>query len=211
MLVVRSLALRGLPLTRPPVWLRASGRSLSLGMIPGTPKKLDDVIKLETVEQVQAAQVSAIWETYHEDRPGVAGAAVQVDEYNLIAKRASESPMFVHPVFRGDGYFMLVSQFDPRTSMFALANLEDYRRNAALAPPWMSVLMFNDLLTSKGLGLLRAEAESERLTKAEVERLLAQVRRFHASDEYDRVYTFNHAERHFDINAYVASCKPPAG
>ena len=176
-------------------------------MVPGTPKNLGDVIKLEMVEQEQPAQVAAIWEKYHEERPAVAGAAVQIDEYNLISQRARESPMFVHPVFRGDGYFMLVSQFDPRTSMFALANLEDYRRNAALAPPWMSVLMFGDLLTTKALGLLRAEAEPERLTKAEIERLLAQVRRFHGTNAYDQVYIFNHAERRFDINAYVDSCR----
>ena len=53
---------------------------------------------------------------------------------------------------------MLYSQYAPAHQMFVYTFLEDYRRSPELSPPWMSVLLFDDLLDTKGVALLRAEA-----------------------------------------------------
>ena len=36
--------------------------------------------------------------------------------------------------------------------------------------------------------------------------LLLLVQRFYATSSYDKVWTFNHAERHFNLDAYLATC-----
>ena len=53
-------------------------------------------------------------------------------------------------------------QFDAKHSMFAMTFLDDYKRNPASALPWISVLLFGDLVESKQLGLMRAEADEKR-------------------------------------------------
>ena len=100
---------------------------------------------------------------------------------------------------------LLFSQFSSAHSMFAFTALEDYRRSPELAPPWLSVLLFDELLDDKGLALVRAEADADRLTKDEVENLLSLVRRFYGTDDYDKVWAFNHFQKRFDIDAYISS------
>eukprot|EP00966_Prymnesium_polylepis_P111650 2583057-Prymnesium_polylepis.1 len=56
--------------------------------------------------------------------------------------------------------------------MFVLTFLEEYQKNPQAAMPWASVLLFDELLTSKGVALVRAEVAEDRLTKAEAEHLL---------------------------------------
>ena len=90
--------------------------------------------------------------------------------------------------------------------MFVLTFLEDYRRAPEMAQPWASVHLFDELVTSKGVGLLRAEVVPERLTTPEAAHLLLLIQRFYGTSSYDKVWTFNHAERHFDFDGYLASC-----
>lgn len=105
---------------------------------------------------------------------------------------------------------MLLSQFAAEKSMFVMTFLDDYKKNPALAPPWMSVLLFDELLTTKALALMRAEADADRFYKAEVGHLLSLVRRYYGSDAYGERSTgpwvFNHAEHHFNLEEFMNSC-----
>jgi len=38
-----------------------------------------------------------------------------------------------------------------------------------------------------------------------VQQLLTLLRRFYNSDDYDKVWAFNHFQRRFDLDAYLAS------
>ena len=48
-----------------------------------------------------------------------------------------------------------------------------------------------------------ALVDLQELINAEAALLL---RRYYGTDQYDRVWTFNHAERHFNLDAYLATC-----
>ena len=204
--MARDLLTRKMLLARAQLFRRVPIRGLSSGIIPGAPKQLADITKLELFEKEDPARIAKIWESHHTDAEGVAGAAVVLQEHDLIVKRAQESPMFVFPVRREGGHFMLLSQYDAKRSMFAMTFLEDYRQNPAMAPPWLSVLIFDDLIQTKQLALMRAEAMEERLRKAEAEHLLMLVRRYYGTDQYDSVWVFNHSERHFNLDKYLAEC-----
>jgi ATP synthase F1 complex assembly factor 1 len=194
---------RGLPRPAAQLLPRLRCRALASGVIPGVPRKLDDVVKLELFEKLEPDGILSIWTKHHADKPELAAAAASADELDRIMKRGTESPSFVWPVRRQSGHILLYSQFAPAHSMFAFTFLEDYRRSPELAPPWMSVLLYNELVPTKGIALLRAESDSDRLTKEETEGLLALVRRFYATDDYDKVWAFNHFQRRFDLQAYL--------
>ena len=274
---------------------RGARRSSSLSL-PGVARRLGEVAKVEMLEAEEPERISAIWDEFHEHRPELAGCSVAAEEHLKITERARESPLFIFPVRREQGHFLLLSQFNAPSDMFVMTFLEDYKQNPAAAQPWLSVTLFGELLTSKAVGLLRADIAPERLSKQEGEhvlglarhawshtraprlrrqrrpvrpptapsgpptsprperrsrprrelgcqtaraphregpgggaerarrapprrpggflrkaadrpRLLAtQVRRYYGTDNYDRVWTFNHAERHFNLDAYLSSC-----
>jgi ATP synthase F1 complex assembly factor 1 len=184
----------------------AAMRHVSGLAVPGTPRTLDDVSKVELFEAEEPARISAIWEAFHETKDAVAGACVDPAEHASMAERASESPMFVFPIRREGGHFMLLSQYAAAHRMFVMTSLEEYQRSAAMAQPWASVHLFDELLATKAVGLLRAEVVPERLTTAEAEHLLLLTRRYYGTASYDKVWMFNHAEKHFDLDGYLASC-----
>ena len=90
--------------------------------------------------------------------------------------------------------------------MFALTSLEEYQRSPTLAQPWASVHVFDELLSTKAVALLRAEVVPERLTTEEAAHLLLLLRRYYGTASYDKVWMFNHAEKHFDLDGYLAAC-----
>ena len=154
MLATRSV-LRGA--SRAQQLLQRSSSSIAL---PGVPRRLADVAKLELLEAEQPAALAAIWEKYHENRPELSGSCVPAAEHAQIVERGRESPLFIFPVRREQGHFMLLSQFDVQHSVFVMTFLEDYKRNPAAAQPWLSVTLFDELMDSKGLGLLRVEVRA---------------------------------------------------
>ena len=175
-------------------------------VVPGTPRTLTDVAKLDLLQSEDPARIGAIWEAFHQEQQSVAGCAIDPVDDSTIVERGGESPNFVFPMRREGGHFMLFSQFSPAHRMFVLTSLEDYRRAPEMAQPWASVHMFDELVATKGVGLLRAEVLPERLTSAEAAHLLLLYQRFYGTSNYDKVWKFNHAERHFDLDGYLATC-----
>ena len=139
-------------------WAAQRPRAIASGVIPGVPKKLEDIVKLDLLEKADASQVLHVWATHHAEKAELAGAAAEAAEYETLVQRGAESPSFVWPVRRDGGHMMMYSQYAPAHQMFVYTFLEDYRRSPELSPPWMSVLLFDDLLDTKGVALLRAEA-----------------------------------------------------
>ena len=178
----------GVGLRRSAAAALAPSRRLSSGLtIPGTPRKLADVTKLDLLEQEEPSRIGAIWEAFHQEGAAVAGDTVGPDEADAIATRGAESPTFIFPLRRDGGHFMLFSQYAPASRMFVFTYLEDYRRSPEMAQPWASVHLFDEFVTTKAIGLLRAEVVPERLTTAEADHLLLLIRRYYGTSNYDRV------------------------
>ena len=202
---------RGCRLARPLRGVvRSEIRQLGTGLVvPGTPRALKDVAKLDLLQEEEPARISAIWEAFHEEQSSCAGSTIGPEEATHIVERGAESPNFVFPLRREGGHFMLFSQYAAAHQMFVLSFLEDYRKSPEMAQPWASVHLFDDLVTTKSVGLLRCEVVPERLTSAEAEHLLLLVQRYYGTSNYDKVWTFNHASRHFDLDGYIAAWYAP--
>ena len=174
--------------------------------IPGVPRALSDVTHIDLLENEEPARISAIWEAFHETKEGVAGTCIDAAEYESIAKRGAESPMFIFPIRREGGHFMLLSQFATADRMFVLTSLAEYQQNPAVAQPWASVHLFDELLATKAVALMRTEIVPERLTEEEAGHLLLLIRRYYGTDSYDKVWMFNHANKRFDLDEYLKAC-----
>ena len=119
------------PLVAPP------RRGLGSGIVlPGSPRALQDVAKLEMLESEEPARIGAIWDAFHAEQEHVAGSTLSPEVADSIVERGGESPNFVFPLRRGGGHFMLFSQFAPAHRMFVFTFLEDYRRAPEMAQPW---------------------------------------------------------------------------
>lgn len=67
-------------------------------------------------------------------------------------------------MIRDGGFFTLLVQFQGKQCF--LTYLEDYKQSAAGAKPYLTITMFDDLVETKSLALIRAEVTNQ-LTRPE--------------------------------------------
>jgi hypothetical protein len=107
-------------------------------------------------------------------------------------------------VFRDDGYFMLVSQFQ-EPAHFLMAYLEDYKMDPARAQPLLTFSVFNDYAEDKDLALVRADVLSRGLEDDEGLKIVQNMLDVYKTDEdYIGVKAFNKKPEHFDFDDYIS-------
>ncbi|CAN0471646.1 unnamed protein product [Ascophyllum nodosum] len=173
-------------------------RELSFSF-PG-PRKLGDITNLPLLEKEATDQISSIWTAYHDKRADSVGTVMPGEALLDLQTRARKCPMFILPVWRESGHFMMLSQY--QDTCFLLTFLEDYKVNPSGAQPYATISMYEDLVKSKGLGLLRADL-TPNLTKKEVERLLRLLIRFYSPHAYHYVEAFNHRPGEFNLENFL--------
>ena len=170
-------------------------------------RNLEEIVKKELLEDKTAAEVSDIWYTYHEEKENVHGIILSGSDGEKVLKRAKDCPFFVQPVFRGDdGFFMMVSQFQP-PSYFLLAYLEDYKMDPAAAQPLMSLSLFLDFAEKLDLTLVRCDIINKGIEDFEGLKVANSLLDSYRNDEeYDSVRVFNKKADTFDIDDFI-SCQ----
>lgn len=172
------------------------------------PRRLDDVVKLGLFKNEDKTKIEAIWsEFYSKKEFNVAETwdAKTFSELTAASKRAGK--MFVLPVFKGTGHFVVVSQILEKSIIFTY--LDDYRRDPMNAQPYLVVTMYDELLKEKGLVLVRGDVTPVALEKVEGAWLLRMIRRFYLEREGE-VASFNKGTFDFEKcfrelkGAYVA-------
>lgn len=141
----------------------SEGPSLG-GFTYPAPRKLSDIAKLQLLEKHSSTRVSEIWNEYHHTQPSALADVLLQPAYDLLFTRAKRCPLFVIPVPRDNGFFTLLVQFQQRQVL--LTFLDDYKRNAANAMPYMTVTFFDDFLRTKGVALVRSDV-THMMTKPE--------------------------------------------
>lgn len=96
-----------------------------------------------------------IWKEYHHEKSDSLVTTLSGADFAAVTERARASPYFVFPVYRKDGFFNMICQF--QDTCFLLTYLEAFKENPGLAPPCLTVSLFDDLTESKDIGLLRAD------------------------------------------------------
>eukprot|EP00903_Cladosiphon_okamuranus_P012709 g11883.t1 len=172
----------------------APKRDLSFSF-PG-PRKLADITNLPLLEKEEKESIADIWAAYHDERPDSLGTVMPGDALADLQAKARKCPMFILPVWRDGGHFMMLSQY--QDTCFLLTYLEDYKVNPGGAQPYATISMYADLVDSKDLGLIRADI-TPNLTKKEVDRLVRLLIRFYSPHAHHHVEAFNLRTEEFDL------------
>lgn len=114
------------------------------------------------------------------------------------------SPFFVQPVFRDDGFFMLLSQFQ-EPSHFLMAYLEDYKMDPNSASPLITFSVFNDFAQSRDMTLVRVDVLNKNISDHEGNKIVQSVLdNYRKEDEFSSVKTFNERPNAFDTDDYIS-------
>jgi hypothetical protein len=144
------------------------------------PRNLDEIIKKDLVEDKTGAEVADVWYSYHESKDNMLGLVLKGKEGEVVLTRAATFPFFVQPVFRDDGFFMLISQF-LSPSHFLLGMLEDYKMDPNAATPLLTFSVFNDYADSKDISLVRCDILNRGIQDDEGRKVVQSVSRIVAS------------------------------
>jgi ATP synthase F1 complex assembly factor 1 len=177
----------------------ASAKAASGFSYPGA-RSLEQLVKLEMLESEQAPQIRSIWEDFHADKDDAVAATLDASEFQSLVKRAEAAPFFIFPVYRQDGFFNMLCQF--QQSCFLVTYLEAFKENPSAAPPCVAVSLYDDLVAKKELALVRADVINM-LDKKESQLLLQQLLASYQDDKlYAHVDKFNNQPDQFDFEAY---------
>jgi hypothetical protein len=169
-----------------------------------TGRRLEDILKKELIQDKTSTEVADLWYTYHENKPNVHGLVLKGDQAKTILKRAAESPFFVQPIFRDDGYFMLVSQYQ-NPCHFLMAYLEDFKMDPSAAQPLLNFSIFDDYIESKDLALVRAEILNRGIEDGEGLTIVQNmIDGYTNDDEFMVVSSFNKKPETFDLDDFIA-------
>lgn len=168
------------------------------------PKSLEDIMKKEMVEDKSATEVADIWYTYHENKENVHGLVLKGETSKDLLKRAAASPFFIQPVFRDDGYFMLISQFQTPYH-FLMAYLEDFKMDPSRAQPLITFSVFDDYASSKNITLVRADILNRGIADDEGLKIVQNMLEGYTNDEeYMLVNAFNKKPETFDFDDFIS-------
>lgn len=97
---------------------------------------------------------------------------------------------------------MLISQYmDP--SHFCMAYLEDYKMDPNSATPLLTFSVFNDLVDTKHISLVRCDILNRSILDDEGQRIVSSVLRNYTED-YEVVRSFNQDAQKFDIDSFIS-------
>ena len=111
------------------------------------------------------------------------------------------SPFFLIPIFRGDGYFHLVSQFQDRH--FVCTYLSEYQQHPSGAQPLLTCSVFDDFDT---ITLVRTDVVNVGIQEDEGRKVVKSLLDSYENDkEFQMVKNFNEFPDMFDVDSYVES------
>ena len=109
--------------------------------------------------------------------------------------------MFVLPVPKDNGYFMLLCQNQQKS--FVCTYLEDFKKNPQGANPYFVMTLFDELVRVKHLALLRGDVISH-MTQDEGGAIMELLLDSYLVDsEYETVRQFNHNPGSFDFEKHT--------
>ncbi|EED94756.1 hypothetical protein THAPSDRAFT_261387 [Thalassiosira pseudonana CCMP1335] len=167
------------------------------------PRKLQDILKTELIEGKTKSEIQDLWLTYHEGKEKIHGLSLDGAKAKTVLSRAAQCPFFIHPVFRDEGHFMIVSQFQA-PNHFLLAFLEDYQMDPSRAQPLLTVSVFDDLADSKDLALVRCDIINQGIEEDEGYKLCqCLLGDYSDEDDFRLVHLFNKKPDAFNVDEYL--------
>ena len=178
-----------------------------LGFTFPIPKQLSEVARVPFLKQESAVRIRELWLEQFGHRQDVAVGTMAASEFNTFKANSVACPMFIVPVAKGPSAYMnLVTQIQDGKYCL-VTSLESYRQNPDNAPPMMVIAIYDDLLTEKGIALMRGDIVNPiDITKKDAVSILKFLRYFY-SVQFPLVQQFNKDPRNFDYEQFTTKCR----
>ena len=119
------------------------------------PRRLREIVKVSLFDKESPQVIEEIWKDYHNAKPHTIAKVVPTSLYRQLVHNATHSPMFIYPVPKEGGHFILLSQSQQKSFIFTY--LEDYKKNPLSANPYLVITCFDELVDTKGIALIRGD------------------------------------------------------
>lgn len=170
------------------------------------PKLLNDVMKVELLQDKTSDEIKQIWLDYHKDKDVIV-SVVPKDIYETLHQRGLEFPTFILPVPRSQGYEFIMCQFVAHEVHFTpLIAFQTHKENA---PECLTITFYPDLQDSKGIVLMKGEYDPDILNAQEAQCLANELQLFYAQNNEGRLkllqkFTYSPNEfHHMDLISEV--------
>ncbi|EAS04996.1 ATP11 protein (macronuclear) [Tetrahymena thermophila SB210] len=166
------------------------------------PRKLREVVKLSLFEKETTDKCIDLWTEYHNTRSENISDAISKKEYDILKRQYTQSPMFLVPIKKKTGHFLLLGQAQEKSILFTY--LEDYKLKGTKATPYFVITLFDELIPTKQLSLVRGDIINFMITKPEANVVWnLTLKQYLTPDLYqDFVFKFNHSPHEFNYEAY---------
>lgn len=178
-----------------------------MGLSLPSSTSLWEVVNRTRLEPHGAEAVGDIWMQFHLDPMKHRIATVlPATQYVKFMENATQSPMFVLPVFKGPNAFEnFMVQCQP--PLVLLTTLEEYKTRGAGAMPALVLTHYTELMSDKHIVLVRGDiVDPTACSRGEAEQLTRQLHEFYTQGKkYRFVHSFNHRQADFDMKKMLDS------
>ncbi|CDW90570.1 atp11 protein [Stylonychia lemnae] len=165
------------------------------------PRKLREIVKISLFEKETPEVISEIWDDYHNTKAHAISKVIPQSLYLRLLSNGQTSPMFIFPVPKDAGYFMLLSQNQQKSFIFTY--LEDFKKNPLTANPYLVLTCFDELVRTKGVALIRGDVIGQ-LNKNEAKTVLEKLLNSYLIDsQFETIKQFNHQPQQFNYENYT--------
>lgn len=183
--------------------------SSSAALVGIKPALKDLVIDLAKLSELTTPQLDLLWAEYHSPERSansevqITGRSLSPAAFQLIKRNAEQSPLFVLPNFRAQGFCTLFTEFSPKTDFVVMTMLDEYRTMGSAATPWLSISLFDHFAHSPAqLVLEQTRYNALQLTRPEAEALTTKWLEAYSLpiSHPNTPFVFNHRSAQFDFN-----------
>lgn len=160
-------------------------------------RKLDEVMKIELLQDKTAEEISQIWTEYHGSKKCVF-AVIPTIEYGDMLTKFQQFPLFAYPIPRGSGYEFFVQRFVGNTCYFT--TLDMYKKHGDNAFPCLAMSHYTEFEHSKGIVLMHGAPDTKTLSVHEAQLLALQVKMYYgvtSGVKFNLVRQFNNSPSTF--------------
>lgn len=150
------------------------------------PKNLDNIVKINLLENENKEKIIDIWDKYHNDHLKVINEKIEKEKdnnndnidmnilendkpimagyldksaYLEFKERVELSPLYIYPILKADnkGFITMFCEYQKEQNAFIISSLEEYKHSPQLANPWLSIVFYEHFIDSKDLVLIRGD------------------------------------------------------
>jgi len=165
-------------------------------------KKLDDVMKMELIEDKSTEELSSLWKAHFVAKECLC-AVIPTDTFRQMKALYDIHKTFLLTLPRKDGYEFFVVQFTGNEAHFtSLINFHAFKENA---PECLTLVHYTDVAESKNIVLMQGEFDGNSLSLQEAQCLANQVEMYYCNPSESKrkileTFTFKPQEfKHQDL------------